>query len=176
MLGGKARAENCLLVDNPQSAAVTLARVDGSATMRNCTIVDSSLAATNENCTVFSSLRIGSSAATLQNVVIAGVTNKIDGAPCPPNGSVARFRNGAFDGDASSLPAETVVGASSSFFLHPARGDYRPKSGGPLINAGVNYEPMAGSDLTGVQPRKVGSRVDIGCYEGFAETTILILR
>ena len=41
---------------------------------------------------------------------------------------------------------------------------------------GVNYEPMAGVDLTGVQPRKVGSRVDIGCYEGFAETTILILR
>ncbi len=44
------------------------------------------------------------------------------------------------------------------------------------MNAGANYEPMAGVDLSGVQPRRIGSRVDIGCYEGFAETTLLILR
>ncbi len=175
-LNGSGRAENCLIVDNPQWAAVVLVKIGGSSAMRNCTIADSVLSRTNEVCKAFSPLRIDSSAATAQNVAIAGVTNKIDGTPCPPTGYVSRFRNGAFDGDASSLPAETVVGASSSFFLHPARGDYRPKSGGPLINAGVNYEPMAGVDLTGVQPRKVGSRVDIGCYEGFAETTILILR
>jgi hypothetical protein len=178
MLGGNARAENCLIVDNPQSAAVTLVRLDGSASMRNCTIVDSPLAATNDVCKVFSALQIKSSAATVQNVVIAGVTNKLDGAPCLPTGHVSRFRNGAVDGavEGRGFPAETVVGTSASFFRDRARGDYRPRSGGPLIGAGVNYEPMAGADLTGVQPRKVGSRVDIGCYEGFAETTLLILR
>ena len=144
--------------------------------MRNCTIVDSSLAATNENCTAFTALRITSSSATVLDTVVAGVTNAVDGAPCVPTGHVERFRNGAFDGDASSLPAETAVGTPASFFRDRARGDYRPKSGGPLVGAGANYEPMAGVDLSGVQPRKVGTRVDIGCYEGFAETTVLILR
>ena len=175
-LSGSGRAENCLIADNPQWASVILVKLGGSSTMRNCTIADSVLPSTNDVCKLFSALRIDSSAATAQNVVIAGVTNAIDGAPCPPTGSVARFRNGAFDGDASTLPAETAVGTPASFFRNRARGDYRPKSGGPLVNAGVNYEPMAGVDLTGVQPRKVGSRIDIGCYEGFAETTMLILR
>ncbi len=175
-LSGSGRAENCLIADNPQWASVILVKLGGSSTMRNCTIADSVLPSTNDVCKLFSALRIDSSAATAQNVVIAGVTNAIDGAPCPPTGSVARFRNGAFDGDASTLPAETAVGTPASFFRNRARGDYRPKSGGPLVNAGVNYEPMAGVDLTGVQPRKVGTRVDIGCYEGFSETTMLILR
>ena len=72
--------------------------------------------------------------------------------------------------------AGAVVGTPASFFRDYARGDYRPRSGGPLVNAGANYEPMAGVDLSGVQPRRIGSRVDIGCYEAFDETTILILR
>ena len=178
MLMGSARAENCLVVDNPQSAAVTLVRLDGSSSMRNCTIVDSSLSATNEICTAFTALRISSSSATVLDTVVAGVTNTVDGAPCVPNGHVERFRNGAVDGSVAGLgfPAETVVGSPASFFRDRVRGDYRPRSGGPLVGAGVNYEPMSGVDLTGVQPRKVGSRVDIGCYEAFAETTILILR
>ena len=178
MLMGSARAENCLVVDNPQSAAVTLVRLDGSSSMRNCTIVDSSLATTNENCTAFTALRITSSSATVLDTVVAGVTNAVDGAPCVPTGHVERFRNGAVDGSVAGigLPAETVVGSPASFFRNRARGDWRPKSGGPLVGAGVNYEPMAGVDLFGVQPRKVGSRVDIGCYEAFAETTVLILR
>ena len=178
MLMGGARAENCLVVDNPQSAAVTLVRLDGSSSMRNCTIVDSPLAATNENCTAFTALRITSSSATVLDTVVAGVTNTVDGAPCVPTGHVERFRNGAVDGSVAGLglPAETVVGSPASFFRNRARGDYRPRSGGPLVGAGANYEPMSGVDLSGVQPRKVGTRVDIGCYEAFAETTVLILR
>ena len=176
-LDGQARAENCLFVDNPQRASVTLVNVAGTAVMRNCTIVDSSLSATNSDFHVWSAVHIASGASVL-DVVVAGVTNTVDGAPCLPTGHVSRFRNGAVDGSVEGLgfPAETIVGTSAAFFRARARGDYRPKSGGPLVDAGANYEPMSGTDLTGVQPRKNGRRVDIGCYEGFDETTILILR
>ena len=42
---------------------------------------------------------------------------------------------------------------------------FRPAAGGPLCDSGVDYEPMAGVDLSGTQPRKTGAHVDIGCYE-----------
>ena len=182
MLFGDARAENCLLVDNPQYTEVTLARLDGYAVMRNCTIADSSLSKTNGQCKVFTPLRINSANATVLNTVVVGVTNRIDGAPCPPTGTVSRFLNGAVDANISgtSFPSNTVTGTASSFFRNYAASDYslkfQPKSGGPLYDKGKNYSPMPRYDLSGVQPRKVAGHVDIGCYEGNAAATILILR
>ena len=111
----------------------------------------------------------------MQNVVIAGVTNKIDGAACPPTGSVARFLNGAFDGDVTGLPAGTVTGTASSFFKDYANGDCTPKTGGPLVGKGANYECMASVDLAG-NKRLVGSRIDIGCYEASSSALIIIMR
>ena len=99
----------------------------------------------------------------------------------PPTGTVASFVNGAFDGDVSPLPAGTVAGTAAAFFPHCAENvpyalKYQPKSGGPLYDMGADYAPMAAFDLSGVQPRKIGSHVDIGCYEGNAAGTILIVR
>ena len=174
-LGGNARAENCLFDDNSQYVAVTLVSVEGSAVLRNCSIVNTGLSSTNDGCSAWSALRIASSA-TVQNVVIAGVTNKIDGAACPPTGSgVAKFLNGAFDGDVTGLPEGTVVGTASSFFKDYANGDYTPKTGGPLVGKGANYEGMASVDLAG-NPRKIGSNVDIGCYEGDGLGMIILVR
>ena len=180
-LAGSARAENCLLVDNPPSGTVYLILLDGSSVMRNCTIADTGLKSTNAYCKVFTALRINSANATVLNTVVAGVTNKLDGAPCPPTGAgVSKFLNGAFDGDATGLPAGTVTGTAASFFRNYAASDYslkfQPKSGGPLYNAGANYTPMAAFDLTGVQPRKIAGHVDIGCYEGNAAGTILLIK
>ena len=178
-LGGNARAENCLFDDNSQYVAVTLVGVEGSAILRNCSIVNSGLSSTNEGCSAWSALRIASGA-TVQNVVIAGVTNKVDGRPCPPTGSVANFRNGAFDGDVTGLPAGTVTGTAASFFRNYAATDYaikyQPKAGGPLYDKGADYAPMAAFDLAGVQPRKVASHVDIGCYEANAAGTMFLIR
>ena len=42
--------------------------------------------------------------------------------------------------------------------------DYSPKTGGPLVDAGVNYDGMSATDLAR-NPRKFGKGVDIGCYE-----------
>ena len=165
MLMGNACAENCLLVDNPQSAATTIARLDGNAMMRNCSIVDSKLSQTSDLCKVFTPLRINSANATVLNTVIAGVTNTIDGAACPPTGSgVANFLNGAFDGDVTGLHEGTVTGTAAEFFADYANGDYTPSFSGPLANVGVEYEGMAAVDLAG-KKRKAGKHIDIGCYE-----------
>ena len=58
------------------------------------------------------------------------IVEKIDGAACPPSGSVTKFQNGAFDGDVTGLPAGTVTGTAAEFFKDYANGDYAPKTGG----------------------------------------------
>ena len=173
-LGGQARAENCLFTENNQTKPVTLINVYGSSIMRNCTIVDSSLSRTNDACTTWCVLNIASGA-TVQNVVIAGVTNTIDGAACPPTGSVARFLNGAFDGDVTGLLEGTVTGTAAEFFKDYANGDYTPKTGGPLVGKGANYEDMASVDLAG-KKRLNGSKIDIGCYEAMSTPLMIIVR
>ena len=164
MLMGNACAENCLLVDNPQSAATTIARLDGNAMMRNCSIVDSKLSQTSDLCKVFTPLRINSANATVLNTVIAGVTNTIDGAACPPTGHVDNFLNSAYDGDITGLPTGTVSGMAAEFFENYANGNYTPKADGPLVNVGTNYDGLASVDLAGKR-RKVNKYIDIGCYE-----------
>ena len=174
-LRNAARAENCLFTDNPQKKEVYLIYVAGTSILRNCTIVDSGLSATNDYCKTWSAVHIGSANATVQNVVVAGVTNTVDGAACPPTGSVTKFLNGAFDGDVTGLPEGTVTGTAASFFKDYANGDYTPKTGGPLVGKGANYEGMASVDLAG-NPRKVGSKIDIGCYEGDGLGMIILVR
>ena len=162
-LGGNSRAENCLFTENSQWVTVTLISVGGSATLRNCSIVNTGLSATNADYSVWSALKIDSGA-TVQNVVIAGVTNTIDGAACPPTGAVANFQNGAFDGNVTGLPEGTISGTADEFFEDYANGDYTPGVFSPLANTGVEYEGMASVDLAG-NPRNFGKGVDIGCYE-----------
>ena len=175
-LFGSSRAENCLLVDNPPSGTVYLSLIGDSAVMRNCTIADTGLSKTNEYCKVFTAIRINSANATVLNTVIAGVTNKIDGAACPPTGSgVANFLNGAFDGDVTGLPEGTVTGTAAEFFKDYANGDYTPKTGGPLVGKGANYEGMASVDLAG-RKRLNGSKIDIGCYEAMSTPMIILVR
>ena len=67
------------------------------------------------------------------------------------------------------------VGTASSFFKDYANGDYTPKAGGPLVGNGANYEGMASVDLAG-NPRKVGSKIDIGCYELRSTPLVIIIR
>ena len=168
-LKGSSRVENCLFAENPHSVPVVLIGLAGNSSMRNCTIVNTGLASTNEHCNVFAVINVESQTATLQNVVVAGVTNTIDGATCRIIGYTARFLNGAFDGDATGLPEGTVTGTVGSFFKDYAKGDYHPntKNSAPLYNKGVNYEGMAAVDLGG-NKRLIGSKVDIGCYEANA--------
>ena len=185
-LSGHSLAENCLFTDNTQdpSKALVLVRITDYSTIRNCTIVDSELGSTNGYCTVFSPLYINSANAIAQNVVVAGVTNRIDGAAGRPAGTVSQFLNGAVDADisgVSAFPTNTIVGTESQFFPHHAENvpyavKYRPASGGPLADKGADYEPMALYDLSGEHKRKVGSHVDIGCFEANAAGLIIVVK
>ena len=177
-LKGASRAENCLLVNNTQAAnkALSLVRLDGTSTMRNCTIVSSGLGTTNQYCKLFAPIYIDSANITVQNVVVAGVTNRIDGGLCRPVGTVSRFFNGAVDADISDLPFPegTVVGTAAQFFNDYANGDYTLNPTSLLVNAGINYDGMASVDLSGNR-RKVGKLIDIGCYECQKENGIFII-
>ena len=166
---GSSAAENCLFVDNTQYAwkALSLVKLEGNSSMRNCTIADSGLGTTNDQCAVFAPLYIHSSNVTVQNVVVVGVTNRVDGELCcPAAGHVSRFINGATDADISGVgfAEDTVTGTAAEFFEDYANGGYTPSVFSPLANAGVEYEGMAATDLAG-NPRKFGKGVDIGCYE-----------
>ena len=174
-LAGSAHAENCLLVDNSPIGTLYLILLDGSSVMRNCTIADTALKSTNEYCKVFTALRINSANATVLNTVIAGVTNKIDGAACPPTGHVENFLTSAYDGDVTGLPTGTITGTAATFFKKYEEGDYRPKTGGVLVNKGQNYEPIPARDLGG-NKRIIGRAIDIGCYEANAAELCIRVR
>jgi hypothetical protein len=116
---------------------------------------------------VFAPLYIHSSNVTVQNVVVVGVTNRVDGELCcPAAGHVSRFINGATDADISGVgfAEDTVTGTAAEFFEDYANGGYTPSVFSPLANAGVEYEGMAATDLAG-KKRKSGKHIDIGCYE-----------
>ena len=173
-LNGSSRIENCLFVANNQTVAVTMMNLNGSSVMRNCTIVDSSLAVTNASCPSWSALNIASGV-TVQNVVIAGVTNKVDGAKCKPTGTLKKFINGALDSSTNGTTT-TIFGTAESFFNDYANGDYTLNPTSLLVNAGANYEGMASVDLAG-KNRKSGKIVDIGCYEfQFANGFFIMVR
>ena len=72
-----------------------------------------------------------------------------------------------------------LLAIADPVFADAAAGDYRPKSGSPLLDKGADYDAAGGLsafDLTCVQKRIVGSRVDVGCYEGRARGTVLIVK
>ena len=94
-------------------------------------------------------------------------------------GNPANFKNGAVDyeiDESSTLPTTTIVGTAELYFTDFAGKDYRPRTGGLLSDKGINYEGMALYDLSGSRDRLIGSRIDIGCYEGLPAGTIFIVK
>ncbi len=74
---------------------------------------------------------------------------------------------------------ETSPSIDDPVFADAAAGDYSLKSGTPLLDKGADYAAAGGLsafDLTCVQKRIVGSRVDIGCYEANAIGTLILIK
>ncbi len=63
----------------------------------------------------------------------------------------------------ADLPLAPVIGPSETQVAYS------------IVNKGANYEGMASVDLAG-NPRKIGSKVDIGCYEASSTAFIIIVR
>ena len=169
MKGTGGRLENCLIRDNRSSVEddtspdkTSTVYATGSATIANCTIVENRA----RNCAgVFAD----GTGVTVRNCVIAGNADVGAAADNPNWMGTGTFAACATD-DAEPVNGTCYSGSLAAFFPRlaenvPVALKFRPAAGGPLCDLGVDYEPMAGVDLSGVQPRKIGAHVDIGCCE-----------
>ncbi len=157
-LFGKARAENCLITLNDSSGenmTAAGAYVDGGRLV-NCTVV----ANTAESVAgVYVKSGCAINCAIVTNVSSSAVEyNNI----CP--GTDLSFTNCAFDcTEVAGVGCRFEPDARAYFTDLDAR-DYTPASGSKLINGGAKLDAYSPIDLGGAK-RKVGRRVDIGCYE-----------
>ena len=180
-LAGTSRLENSIITN------ITTATDRGNghvvAALGHSSVVNCTIAASVMPNPTSTGLNIdGTSAAT--NCVVCGVvatvpvyeyidngdgtvtTNQVETLyPAAPwSGTAANFVNCATDGDAAINGTCLRIAEGAKFFNDYANGDYTPKAGGPLVNAGAEYDDMASVDLAG-KKRKVGKFVDIGCFE-----------
>ena len=179
-----ARIENCLV----DGFVVPSSNIKGGCGLRvekgaavNCTVVNTQY-----------NVEDADKQAKLAGINVTGsgvATNCVSSLNADPSGILRSFLPGqsgsllvscAYDGIAGSLEplsgmVTPVVGTASSFFKDYEDGDYTPKAGGPLVGKGANYEGMASVDLAG-NKRLVGSKVDIGCYEGDGLGMIILVR
>ena len=173
--GAGSRLENCLIRDNRSeveggtgSDKTSTVCAQSTASIVNCTIVGNRA----RNCGgIFVA---DDSNVTVRNCVIAGnvdVGVATDNPNCLGSGT---FISCATD-DAIAINENCFTGTAASFFKDYDSGDYTPKAGGPLVGKGVDYEGMAAIDLAG-KPRKVGKRIDIGCYESQSTPMLIIVR
>jgi hypothetical protein len=172
MKGAGGRLENSLILDNRGSATGTKDRLStiyaaSSASIINCTVI-SNLA---RNC---AGIYANGSSVTVKNCVMAGNFDVGNTTTNPNWMGTGSFVACATD-DEAAINANCYIGTVGTFFKDYANGDYTPTTGGPLVNKGVNYEGMPAVDLAG-QRRLLGSRVDIGCYEGNIAGTYIHLR
>ena len=178
--GAGSRLENCLVRDNrseseggtgPDRTSTVCA--EGTATIANCTIVGNRA----RNC---GGVFANGTGVTVRNCVIAGNTDVGAETDHPNWTGTGTFVACATD-DAAPVDETCIAGSLGAFFPHladdvPLWVKFRPASGGLLYDKGADYAPMAAFDLSGRRPRRIGKRVDIGCYEASAALTVLIVR
>ena len=73
---------------------------------------------------------------------------------------------------------ETSPAITDPGFADVAEGDYSLTKKSPLINKGTDYAAAGGIsefDLGG-KPRRIGSKVDIGCYESPNRHLVIVVR
>lgn len=179
-VGDGARFENSLVTDVWVRFDDVSVFVANGGRIVNCTIVNQQLAGEASR-----GLGLGWSGVAT-NCVVAGcvttngtsVTRPISWWVKDAESRVQNIVNCAVDYIAESDAAyltnrATLIKASD--FKDYANGDYRPKSGGALVDKGVTPEGwMSMTDLAG-KPR-VNRYIDIGCYEGMSSGLKLIVR
>ena len=179
---GTGRVENCLVIDCRNSrTAPTFANMVGGimlgtagASAVNCTVVGCYGSHTG-------GILANDASALVRNCVAfccekrIKVNDELAVTTVPFGGTATLFDHCASDAAETYDQKGSILGLTSAAFKNYANGDYTPASGGSLYNKGINYEGMASVDLAG-NPRKVGSRIDIGCYELRSTPLIIIVR
>ena len=176
-----ARIENCL-VEGFKGATVSSQPTVGCAGIVvnkgaavNCTVADCTSPYTEAS--GFAGILVWANGVATNCVSVSNVDSNGTVRAFAPS-QVSRTSHCAFDAIAgeATIPEgmpNAVVGTAASFFKDYANGDYTPA--GPLVNKGANYEGMASVDLAG-NPRKIGSKIDIGCYEASSSALMIVVR
>ena len=183
-----ARIENCL-VEGFKGATVSSQPTVGCAGILvnkgaavNCTVADCTSPYTTAS--GFAGILVWANGVATNCVSVSNVDSNGTVRAFEPS-QVSRTSHCAFDAIAGEAVVpegmpHAVVGTPEQFFRNYASDDYaikyQPKTGGPLAEKGANYEPIALYDLSGVQKRKISGHVDIGCYEGNAAATVIIMK
>ena len=156
--------ENCLVRGNKAGRGAIYLDA-ASARAVNCTIVGNT--PVSGSGAGVGGVYVNSASALVVNCVVYG--NGGTATAEWANKNPATFYSCAFSADAAFTGANsTVKDLTDAAFRDAANGNYRPKRGGALFNAGDNalYSSYATSalDLDG-NPRIQGKIIDIGCYE-----------
>lgn len=147
--------EDTLIARNTTGSGYA-ARLDGAATLLNCTIArntGTSGAGVNANNTASRVVNC----AIFENTAPASVNGRVWG------GKAASFVNCAAD---LEIAGSTACLVGDPLFRNSANGDFRLTPGSCCYDAGGGtsaYSPVSATDLDG-KPRVVGT-IDIGCYE-----------
>ena len=177
--------DTCLVATNRMSywgGAYTAAlgvKLTGDARAVNCTIVDNVCKnpgrQSNGNGAYPMATHASSNARFVNCLIWGNVTEEGDTQRHVWNGSAASYVN---------CYSELTINETSPAVEDPglvdiANGNYALAKDSPLVNKGVDYASAGGEsefDLSGVQNRIVGSRIDIGCYEARSSAFIIIVR
>jgi hypothetical protein len=166
--------ENCLLRNNNAGRGAIC--MNGACQAVNCTVV-SNIPLNLSNQGGIGGIYVMNASASVVNCVIYG--NGGTATAEWGNKNKERFFSCAFSSDAVFTGANsTVLNLTDAAFKNFAGGDYRPKRGGALINAGDNtlYSSYATSelDLDG-NPRVLNGTIDLGCWEGASNVGFRII-
>ena len=183
-----ARIENCLVKGFMGSTVSTQPTVGCAGILVNkgaavnCTVADCTSPYTTAS--GFAGILLWANGVATNCVSVSNVDSNGTVRAFAPS-QVSRTSHCAFDAIAGETVVPegmpyAVVGTPEQFFRNYASDDYaikyQPQAGGPLADKGANYTPMALYDLSGVQKRKISGHVDIGCYEGNAAATVIIVK
>ena len=192
------RISNCLIHDcdstegnNATRGKGALLNIGARATLENCTIADCTVVAGAEAAYLSVVQSKYNESARLVNCAIFVRDGNGDVAPISGGTAWSTFwplcvYNCASESEIGAnitsnngkgwyYGMDCIVTNPVACFQNPARGDFRPKADGPLVDAGLGYTPMAGVDCAG-HPRLVGHQVDIGAYEMPPYRTVIILQ
>lgn len=167
--GQYALIENCLIAGNIAEennwAAGGGIQCNGSATIRNCTIVD--------NHSPLGGAGIDGKAKLVENCIVSGNARIGDGADSNDI-QAATIRNCCVYPAAADYSACEGMVFADPRFKNPAKGNWRIRGDSPCVDAGIAVDWPAGAvDLDG-GPRIHRRAIDLGCYASVASLATLL--